>query len=353
MKRLLWLWPLLGACALLPPAPPPRVHHLQATLMHTQWDFQVPARSAADAERWVAQAAELVEALDQRLAMWRPESELSAFNASAGSGRSVTVSADLDACLRVMAQMHEASQGALDPTVGPLTQAWWQARQDGRLLGSAELKGLLARRDARALRRSQPWDPGAQPHQAAWSLDRQGMRVDLGAVAKGHAQDRVAALFTSLGLRAFLINAGGQVYARGRKPDGSPWRVGIEHPRHPDRVAAILELEDACLSTSGDYTQVTLIQGRRVHHILDPRDGHSVRGMASASALLRFKPGDIAPGAHSDAASTAAFVLGGAQGLAFLKDQGMEGLLISEEGQSLTALRSSGLQELNVVLNEP
>lgn len=344
----------LGACALLPKAGSEPVHHLQAPLMHTQWDFHVPSRSQARAEALVREAAKLVESLDQRLAMWRPDSELATFNATAGSGRAVTVSADLDACLNLALELWRASQGAFDPTVGPLTQAWWRARQESRLLTDAELEALLPLVGADGLRRQQPWEPGAPVHQAAWRLERPGMQVDLGAVAKGHAQDRVAALFASRGLRRFLLNAGGQVYARGRRPDGRPWRVGIQHPRHEGRVAAILELEDACLSTSGDNSQFSVIKGQRVHHLLDPRTGRSVEGMASASALVALGSGRQNAGALSDAASTAAFVLGPQQGLDLWKSLAMEGLVIAEDpSQGLVHQASPGLAGLPVVLDEP
>jgi thiamine biosynthesis lipoprotein len=318
--------------------------------MHTSWDFSLPARDEAQARALVERAITLVRELDATLAFWQPASELSRLNASAGTGRALTVSAALDTCLREALRVHAASGGALDPSVGPLTQAWWQARQSGRLLKDAERRRLLGLLGANQVRRVEVEAHGGASLHPAWILDKAGLRLDLGAVAKGYAQDRVAALFESAGVHAFLLNAGGQIYARGRKPDGSPWRVGILHPRAPDRVMAVLQLSDACLSTSGDYEQVSVIQGRRVHHILDPRTGLSVEHMASASALLRFKPGDPDPGLRSDAASTAAFVLGGQAGLDFLRSQGMEGLLVTEDTAGLHALKSEGFKNVDVVL---
>lgn len=344
-----WAWllalPLLGACAAPRPAPL-QLQHRQASLMHTLWDLELVCRDSAEADRLSAQAATLVEGLDQRLALWKPASELAQLNAAAGAPQRLTVSADLAACLGQALRTARASGGALDPTVGPLTRAWWQARQEKRLLRPDEVAAgrALLGLDRVELETGPP---------ARARLAGAGMQLDLGAVAKGYAQDRVAAWLESQGVHAFLLNAGGQVYARGRKPDGSPWRVGIEHPRDPGRVAAVLALEDAALSTSGDYEQVSIIQGQRVHHILDPRTGRSVKGMASASALLRFKPGDPDAGVRADAASTAAFVLGPIKGLAFLKRQGMEGLLISEDAQGLHPRLSPGLKGLDVVVREP
>lgn len=346
MRRLalLALLGALSACAAAPQGPLP-IQRLQAELMHTQWDFHVPAASPARAEALVARAVELVEALDAKLAMWKPGSELAQLNATAGSGRSVTVSADLRSCLDEAQRAFAASGGALDVSVGPLTQAWWQARQEQRLLRPAELRALKARMGFAELRYDR--------ERGAVTLPRPGMQLDLGALAKGRAQDQVAAYLESQGVHAFLLNAGGQVYARGRKPDGRPWSVGIEHPRDPQKVIAVLELEDACVSTSGDNQQFSVIQGRRVHHILDPRSGLSVKGMASATAVLRFKAGDAHAALRSDAASTAAFVLGAEAGLAYLTAQGFEGILVAEESRGLRALKSPGLQAVPVILKEP
>lgn len=320
----------LTACA------PLKVHRHQADLMHTRWDLDLAGTSAAQALRDSEGAAALIDALDQRLAMWKPSSELAGVNRSAGSGQAVTLSAEVAACLRSGLAMHALSQGALDPTVGALSQGWWQARQEGRLPSGRELKAWRGLTGVHQLR----LEDGAP---ATLQLLKAGLKLDLGAVAKGYAQDQAAAWLRSRGYRSLLLNAGGQVYALGRKPDGTRWRAAIQHPRDGGRVVSVVELEDACLSTSGDYEQVSMVQGRRVHHIFDPRSGRSTEGMASASVLLPLaaKPGRA--GAWSDLLSTAAFVLGPAKGLALIASQGGEGLLISEDAAGrLTAHASPG-----------
>jgi thiamine biosynthesis lipoprotein len=313
----------LGACAREPLA----VHPYSRDLMHTTWDFQVVARGEAKAQAAVEAAAAEIDRLDGELAMWQPQSELARANASAGSAEGVTLSVELAECIQLSLNAAEASEGAFDITVGPLTQAWWQARREKRMLTAAERARGMALLGWRGVKLEK---------RRLW-LPRKGMRLDLGGVAKGYAQDRAAAIFKAHGIKSFLMNAGGQVYAAGKKPDGKAWRVGILDPRDTAKVAAVLDLSDAVMSTSGDYEQFSIIQGRRVHHILDPRTGFSVaNGVVSTTAILSLDAGEHS-GALADLASTSVFVLGLEKGLRYLGAQSTEGVIITEKNGQLSA----------------
>jgi thiamine biosynthesis lipoprotein len=320
----------LAACA----RPPLKAWHESRDLMHTRWDFEVVSRSQAKAQAAVEAAAAEIAGLDAKLAMWQPQSELSRANAAAGSPEGVTLSAELADCVRLALNAAADSGGAFDPTVGPLTQAWWQARQDRRLLTDAQRKAGMALLG---------WQ-GVKLEKNRLVLPRQGMRLDLGGVAKGYAQDRAALVFKAHGIKRFLMNAGGQVYALGKKPDGTAWRVGILDPRDPAQLAAVLDLEDGVMSTSGDYEQFEIIQGRRVHHLLDPRTGRSVaNGLVSATSVMPIGTLEHA-GALADLNSTSAFVLGKTKGLEFLGRQSSDGVLIAEEHGRLAAWVTPGLR---------
>lgn len=315
---------------------PPQLHKYSAPLMHTLWDFQLLASSEAQAQAAFEAASAEVERLDLALAMWRPESEVAAFNAKAGQGPQA-VSADLDAVLSLGLRISELSGGASDCSVGPLVQLWYQKLKQGRTPTDAERRSAKANVDYRRIKRvgDKRWQAEA------------GSVLDLGSLAKGYAQDRVAALFEARGIRAYLLNAGGQVYARGRKPGGRAWQVGILHPRAEGRVVAVVPLSDQAMSTSGDYEQSSTVKGRRYHHIIDPRTGSpTAHGTCSVTAILPLK-GAPAPGAGSwcDALDTAALVLGQAEGLKLLQSQGAEGVLLRDAGpgEALDAMLTPGL----------
>jgi thiamine biosynthesis lipoprotein len=244
-------------------------------------------------------------------------------------------------------QVSVLSRGASDCTVGPLVQLWYQALQKGGVPPASAIQRALKRVGYQRLL-----------HEAGkgWTAPK-GTMLDLGSLAKGYAQDRAAAIFEARGLRSYLMNAGGQVYARGKKPGGQPWSVGIVHPRQEGRVVTVLKLSDQALSTSGDYEQSRRVQGRRYHHIIDPRTGRpTVHGTCSVSVILPLK-GAPAPGAGAwcDALDTAALVLGQAEGKALLEAQKASGILLRDDGKGrLESLLTADLEtQLDLVLNEP
>ena len=137
------------------------------------------------------------------------------------------------------------------------------------------------------------------------------MRMSLGGIAKGYAVDAAARVLEARGSRAFFVQAGGDLYVQGRKPDGSPFRVGVRDPRGKDAsdYFAMLEVEDHAFSTAGDYERGFVKDGKRYHHIIDPRTGYPAT--ASRSVTIWAKDAFTA-----DAIDDAVFILGPEKGLA-------------------------------------
>src|SRR5690606_18626867 len=153
--------------------------------------------------------------------------------------------------------------------------------------------------------------------------------------AKGAAVDRVAQLFRDVGVERALIDLGGNLYALGRKADGSPWRVGIRHPRNPGAVLAIVEARDVAIATSGDYERYFIHEGVRYSHLLDPRTGSPARELASVTIL--------APkGVDADGLSTAVFVLGPEAGAQLVESlPGVEAIFVDP---AMNVTYTSGLE---------
>ena len=112
---------------------------------------------------------------------------------------------------------------------------------------------------------------------------RAGVQLDLGAVAKGFAVDRAVALLQT-GAKAGLVEAGGDILYWGEKPDGRPWRFAVHHPRDPDMVIAVEDVDLPAIATSGDYERFFEHGGERFHHLLDATTGYPARRAASAAA---------------------------------------------------------------------
>lgn len=137
-----------------------------------------------------------------------------------------------------------------------------------------------------------------------------GTRIDLGGIAKGYTIDQGIALLKKAGIDHAYLSLGGDSYVLGDHR-GRPWEVGIQHPRNQQDIAMKLPIADLAMSTSGDYQRYFIQDGRRIHHILSPKTGKSIDGLASVTVLC----------AHSidaDALSTSVFVLGAEKGLALI-----------------------------------
>jgi thiamine biosynthesis lipoprotein len=146
---------------------------------------------------------------------------------------------------------------------------------------------------------------------------RRPLMLDLGAVAKGLAIDMAAHELAPL--NNFVIDAGGDLFVAGRRPDGAPWKVGVRHPRHDGMLIDAVSGSNIAVCTSGDYERRI---GNGLHHIIDARTRSTATQLASATV--------VAPNAMlADALATAAFVLGPHEGLRLLERQGAEGLLIT------------------------
>ncbi|MGE0599809.1 MAG: FAD:protein FMN transferase [Dehalococcoidia bacterium] len=149
------------------------------------------------------------------------------------------------------------------------------------------------------------------------------LTLDLGAVAKGLAIDLAARELE--GLDGFVINAGGDMYASGINALGEPWAIGVRDPRDLDMLADTFYVGGAAVCTSGDYERTSAANPTR-HHLLDPRTRVSAQAAASVTV--------IAPTAMAaDALATAAFVLGPRDGMAFLERNGVDGLIITPDGE--------------------
>ncbi len=295
---------LLLASACRRPAPPP-VESAGPT-MGTVATVSVPAAAAAALPDQRAEVAQCFAELEQTLSIFRPDSDLARLNAAAG-GEPLTVGTDTLSVLSSALRAADASGGAFDPTVGPL-MAVWGFRGTNRLVAPPGSE-LLAEARARV-----GWT-NIVMHGAEVGLRRTGMRLDLGGIAKGYAVDVAWNRLRAAGVTNFTVNLGGNLRCGGQAaPDRPGWRVGVRNPFDTSQVVGLLVLQDGeAVATSGNYERFVTLAGRRYAHIIDPRSGRPVEGMAGVTVL--------APTAlDADALSTSLFVLGPQAGLRLLRE---------------------------------
>jgi thiamine biosynthesis lipoprotein len=290
--------------------------------MGTTWAVRVVADEDASARLRERVEAEL-DLVDGLMSTWRPDSELSRLNRFEGPG-AFPVSPPTLEVLDLAARVSELSGGAFDVTVGPLVDAWGFGPPGERPEdpGAAELEHLRARVGWRLVE--------LLPEETAVRKARPDVRVDLSAIAKGHAVDRISRALASAGLTDHLVEIGGEVRTSGRGPGGRAWRVGVERPSGGRRIVqSVVQLGDGSLATSGDYRRFREVGGRRLAHALDPRTGRPVE-----HALASVSVADSTC-AVADAWATALLVLGPAEGPRRAEALGLAALFLVREGEGL------------------
>ena len=242
--------------------------------------------------------------LTNKLNVFDAESETSVVNRDAGT-RAVPIDDDLEARIRYSRRAAELSGGVFDPTVGPLTSLWRANRKAGRVPGDDEIakaKALVGFDKVLVAGR-----------RGAWTVKfaKPGQAFDFGGIAKGWATEEAVKVLLQYGSRSAVIFSG-DARVIGRRPNRTPFRVGISNPRPPHETLYVVPLTNACIDTSGYYEQFTMIDGKRYSHIIDPRSGRAIPGLASVSV--------VGPDATwCDALSTTIGILGVDEGLKLIE----------------------------------
>ncbi len=291
------------------PAPPPRaVVVFSGPAMGTRYSVRVvmPSGDTAASQRVRAAIDGPLALVDRLFSKRNPASELSRFNAHR-STEPFPVSAEMVEVVLTAARAAERTGGAFDPTVAPLVEAWGFGPA-GRPPSTPSAEALASAR-ARVGYTLLSADPARSTLRKA----RPDVAIDLDGLVAGWLADRVASAIAALGYSDVLVDTGGEVSARGRRPDGERWRVAVESPAGARGTKErLIGLDGASVATSGDYRKFwTDEEGRRRSHIIDPRTGETAtHGLASATVVH-------ADGAWADAIGTALLVLGSAEARAF------------------------------------
>ncbi len=263
---------------------------------------EASARSAAEA------AIAEVRRIEKKYSRYLDDSIVARINAAAGSGRPVEVDDETADLLDFAERLHAASGGLFDITTGVLRHVW--DFRAARLPTTDAVNAQLACVGWHRVRWERP----------AITLGCAGMELDFGGFGKEYAADRAGTLLLERGIPGGLVNLGGDIRVIGPHPDGSPWPLGIAHPRESGAVIATIALHGGGLATSGDYERFFELDGKRYCHILDPRSGWPVQHWRSVSVVA---PACLAAGALSTIA-----MLSGAEAHNLLRSQGVGFLTI-------------------------
>lgn len=300
-----WLAMLLLGCQAGPPSLAQELIEFSGATMGTRYHVRAVVSEDASPRQLQERVDRRLVEINRQMSTYDPKSELSRFNRDAAAGEWFEVSVDTAAVVQKSLEIAKATDGAFDPTVGPLVDLWGFGPAGRRREPPAD--DQIAAAHARVGHRqiSVRLDPPALRRSAA------EVELDLSAIAKGFAVDEVSHLLAEAGATASMVEIGGEVVARGTKPGDVPWRIGVERPTPQGRaVQTVVELSGA-LATSGDYRNFFEQGGVRYSHTIDPTTARPVtHSLAAATVCL---PSCL----EADAVATALLVMGPERALAW------------------------------------
>lgn len=309
---------------------------MQGRTMGTSYSIKlvVPAGLGVDLARLHADINARLRTINARMSTYRPDSELSRFNAS-DSLEWFAVSDELAQLVSRAKAISALSEGAFDVTVAPAVNLWGfgptpepSEPPDAATIAAVRARigddKLEVRLDPPALRKA-----------------RADLEVDLSAIAKGYGVDALATLLDAAGIEHYLVEIGGELRARGHKPDHQPWRIAIERPNPLAReVYRVVELRDAAMATSGDYRNFITWDKQLYSHSIDPETARPVEhSLASVSVITE----DCA---RADALATALLVLGPERGMALAEREGLAAFFVTRVGDDYEDAASSAFSAL-------
>ena len=255
--------------------------------------------------------------IDLRMSVNAPGSELDDVNAAAGA-TAIHVTEDVFTVMKRALELARISGGLFDPTVGPLVRLWGINTDHARVPAPAEI--------ARARKLIDWRDVALDDSARTVFLGRPGMSLDVGGIAKGFAADEVARILSARGVRAAVIDLGGNILAMGEKPGGSPWRIGVQNPDAPrGTYFGIATVVNRTLVTSGVYERFFWKDGKRYHHIMDTRTGYPIDNGIASVTVIADKSFD------ADGVTLTLFSLGPAKGLELGKKLRAEVIMVTAD----------------------
>jgi len=324
---------LLSACG--GPAPGPGKTRFGAPTMGTVYDVSLVDDAIDDVglARLRSGMEDILAQVVAEMSNWEADSALSRFNASADTGWQ-NAPRDLVAVLDEALAVSRWSAGAFDATVGPLVDLWGFGPTGDRRAPPAATRLAAVSRDTGYQRLHA---------KAASSMIRKevsALRLDLSAIAKGFAADRMGAYLDEQGVRNYLIDIGGELRAGGRNDDERAWRVAIERPQPGERsIQRVVELSDRAIATSGDYRNFFEAGGRRYSHTIDPRTGRPVDQPLASVTVVHERT------MTADAMATALLVLGAGQGFELARESGVAAHFMSRGEAGLVERSTPAMQD--------
>ena len=308
------------------------VRKLSGYSMGTSYAVSIVAKES-EARALDGEVRTAIDEVNVAMSTYLPRSDVSRFN-EAPVNSWVAVSPMTAEVVSLALEVAEASNGAFDPTIGPLVNLWG--------FGPKETTDQVpSEEDIEAAMAMVGWQAIEVDSAASKLRKTEPRELDLSAIAKGFAVDQVADMLEARGINNYLVEIGGEMRFAGTKPEGEAWRVAIESPDSERRsVYKVLEVSEGSMATSGDYRNFFEQDGMRYSHTLDPQSGYPIRHDLVSATVLGERS------VLSDAYATAFMVLGAEAAMALASDKDLAVYLIQRNGKGNTETLSERFDAL-------
>lgn len=288
----------------------------RATLsMGTTVEIQIRTKNIALADKAIDSAFAEVQRINDKYSVYNPNTYLNKINSS----DTFQMDDETYFLFKKCEYYHNLSKGAFDPAIGNIIKALGFESTEPENIPEDSIKEYI---------KSNNWKLITLTNDKK-IIKPKNLRINLGAIAKGYAVDRMFEIVKSFGFNNFLVNAGGEV-----RCSGDNWDIGIQHPRQKDKLIGVLRLENLAVATSGDYERFRIKNGKRISHIFNPITGRVANECQSVTIITEYC-------IDADAIATAVFVLGPEEGLKLIeKVNNCECLIIDKNGK---IFRSKGI----------
>jgi len=282
-----------------------------------------------DMEKILDEAEALVYSFDDQFSVFKEESEISAINKNSGV-QPINVKGDTYFLIKKAMEYCDLSDGRMDITVGPLSKVWRKSQKEERLTKQDELTAVKELVNFKRIK--------LEESKTAVLLETKGMELDLGCVAKGYCADLIRDFLKEKNIERAVINLGGNIVVMGEQATNKGWRIGIQHPEQPrGSFIGYVDIQDSSMVTSGDYERYFEKNGKRYHHILDPRTASPLDNEIVSVTVISKSSLD------GDGFTTGVFMLGVSQGMELInKLNGIEAIIITKDREIFL---SDGIQK--------
>ena len=306
---------------------------LHGSTMGTTYNIQfVNDVESINKDTLLHETNDILNSIDRLMSTWRSDSELSQIN-NQPVDKWITASPDTLYVLELALSVSQKTKGAFDVTLAPLIELWGFA--------SHEMKTSIPNKESiKFTLQKVGYEKLEIDHDRGMVIKRMPVRIDLSAIAKGYAVDKIAEHFDNKGIKAYLIEVGGEIRLRGKKSNVKHWKIAIETPLVDKRKAfQVLNITNHAIATSGDYRNYYEINGEHYSHTIDPNSGYPViHGLASVTVI-----GETA--AYADAVATALMVMGPDKAYQFCEENKISAYFIIKQNKAFVSRYTSYMKK--------